>query len=392
MDKGKGGHGRLVAPTAVSRRTDVTAVTRIAAIVTLASVPLMLWGTFGMLADFHDSLFDEKESGSLSPPKLKASAGDGDARLTWSVPSDELRLVEQWEYEQFDSRGETVAGYGTGSSATSYLVVGLTNGETYSFRVRAILKVGTGKVRSWSNTVSVVPMQGGGDVLERMERHQHGMERHQWSMARQQEEMAREQGRIADSASAVAAFMTEDRKAFRRLADRGIRALETLAGSSRDICGGRGIAKETSLYFENKSFNVDHDGNLENIQSFADNLNEQEGKLVLTVGYATAIGEDAYNLQLSDRRAACASLCIRERLGDRSENFEFREVAKGETVMSQDLPGTSPDSRRVDVILCGGDESADSEAKHSGEVSDLRADDCGCETMSSGESEAEDEA
>ena len=68
MDKGKGGHGRLVAPTAVSRRTDVTAVTRIAAIVTLASVPLMLWSTFGMLVGFHDSLFEEKESGSLSPP------------------------------------------------------------------------------------------------------------------------------------------------------------------------------------------------------------------------------------------------------------------------------------------------------------------------------------
>ena len=180
----------------------------------------------------------------LAPPTLAALAGDGDARLTWSVPSEQLRLVEQWEYEQSDSRAGTAPKHSTGSSATSYLVSGLTNGETYSFRVRAILKPGAGKVANWSNTVSATPMQVG-DVLERIARHQRGMERHQWSMARQQGamarqqgEMARQQGRIADSASAATAFIAEDRMAFRGLAARGVLALERLAEASESTGNG----------------------------------------------------------------------------------------------------------------------------------------------------------
>ena len=407
---------------------------RMAALVaTLAAVPLTLWGTYKLLGNFGDSLFgEEKEpTAPLSPPNLKVSAGDGDARLTWSVPSEQLPLVEQWEYEQSDSRAGTVPGrHSTGSSATSYLVPGLTNGETYSFRVRAILKPGTGKVANWSNTVSATPMRMG-DVLERMERHQHGMEQHQWSMARQQEEMARQQGRIADSASAVADFLAENAEAFRQLVDRGVRALETLAESSKganqeladirgelgdvavnvgkvgdelaaglsgieerlsglpagseeaqDICGGQATVM-ARLNFDNNSFNVNYHENWAAIRSVSDQLNRRnKGGLVLTVGHATAIGDDAYNLQLSDQRAACVSLCIRGRLGDRSESFEFREVAKGETIMLQDLPGTSPESRRVDVILCQG--VAYEGGQYSGASSDLLPDvsACGCPPMS----------
>ena len=218
---------------------------RVAALAILAAVPLTVWGTYWLLVNFGDCLFGEEKEpmAPLSPPNLKASAGDGDARLTWSVPSDQLRLVEQWEYEQ--SRAGTVPGrHSTGSSATSYLVPGLTNGETYSFRVRAILKPGTGKVANWSNMISATPMQAG-DVLERMERHQRGMEQHQWSMARQQGamarqqgEMARQQGRIADSASAATAFIAEDRMAFRGLAARGVLALERLAEASESTDNG----------------------------------------------------------------------------------------------------------------------------------------------------------
>jgi len=143
------------------------------------------------------------------------------------------------------------AKHSTGSSATSYLVAGLTNDETYSFRVRAILKPGTGNVANWSNMVSATPMQAG-DVLERMERHQRGMERHQWSMAQQQEEMARQQGemarrqgemvqqqgKIADGASSVAAFVAENGKVFRGLADRGIVVLDKLVEASGSTDSG----------------------------------------------------------------------------------------------------------------------------------------------------------
>lgn len=276
----------------------MVAVSRIVLFVAaVAAVPLSLWATYRALAfgyerlGHKEPLIQPRSPPPLSPPNLGARAGDGDVRLTWSIPSGQLPLVEQWEFEQ--SNSGTVAGtYSTGSNATSYLVADLTNGVTYSFRVRAVLRAGT--FGTWSAAVSATPMQVG-DVLDRMERHQQGMERHQWSMARQHEEMVRQQermarhqeamvehqgtmaehqgtmaerqgtmaghqgtmaehqgtmaqhqgtmaqhqgtmaqaqGRIADSVSAVGASIAENGKAFRQLADRGVDALEKLATPS----------------------------------------------------------------------------------------------------------------------------------------------------------------
>lgn len=467
---------------------------------TLVAVSLALWGTYELLAEFYENIFVEQEPRTplqpapgpvvddsdavpfdereqripLLPPSLRAVAGDGDVRLTWSVPSEQLRLVEQWEYEQSDSRRGTAGRYSTGSAATSYLVAGLTNGETYSFRVQAIPKADTDEVVSWSNPVSATPMRRG-DVLERLEQRLHEMEQHQWGMVRQQEELVRhqqtvtlqqeklagrqdaivqEQGRIADSASAVVTLVAEDGEASRQLADRGIRALQSLtafaegtseeladvretvgdmarhigaaedgvtSGLSRidvvarelggrlsriekrlggsppepkeasNICGGRVMLKKALLTFDNNSSDVRYGDNSKVIKEFVKGLNESGGGVVLTVGYATAIGEDTYNVRLSDERAACASLCIRERLADPLK-FTFREIARGETMVPDDLPGTKPDSRRVEVILC---QSGDDEgAEYAGASSDLLPDSsaCGCPPMSAttGSSEEED--
>ena len=108
----------------------------------------------------------------------------------------------------------------------------------------------------------------------------------------------------------------------------------------------------------------------------------------MTVGRATAIGEDMYNQHLSDQRATCATLCVRESLGARADDFKFREVAKGETITECDLPGTNPKSRRVDVILCRDIDGE--EREYSGRVSDLTLDDCACEPESLEPSAAED--
>lgn len=233
----------------------------VAALATLGAVPLTLWGTYELLADFHGFLFDEEEpSAPLSPPKLGARAGDGEARLTWNVPSEELRFVREWEYEQSHA-GTEARRFRTKSKAVAHVVTNLTNGVTYSFRVRAIPKTDSGKVAVWSNTVSATPLHEGGDVLERIERHQRGMERHQWSMVRQQEAMAREQSRIADSASVVAAFVAENGEAFRELADLGVDALEKQAApqeSTEDGCtdcpGGNTVQNTHNIHHTTFAF------------------------------------------------------------------------------------------------------------------------------------------
>ena len=183
----------------------------------------------------------------------------------------------------------------------------------------------------------------------------------------------------------------------RELGSRLSRIEKRLGGSlpepkeASNICGGRVMLKKAQLTFENNSSDVHYDDNGEDIKKFVEVLDESGGGVVLTVGYATAIGEDTYNVRLSDERAACASLCIRERLADPLK-FTFREIARGETMVPDDLPGTKPDSRRVEVILC---QSGDDEgAEYAGASSDLLPDSsaCGCPPMSAttGSSEEED--
>ena len=90
------------------------------------------------------------------------------------------------------------------------------------------------------------------------------------------------------------------------------------------------------------------------VKDVVEGLLQRQSGLVLTEGYATSVGHAVYNLHLSDMRAACASLCLRDRLRGNG-SFAFREVAHGEAVDASDLPGTSDESRRVDVRFCEGD-------------------------------------
>lgn len=76
--------------------------------------------------------------------------------------------------------------------------------------------------------------------------------------------------------------------------------------------------------------------------------------VVLAVGHANAVGAARHNLHLSDLRAACATYCLRQLLGNRRDGFRFRELAKGEEIDASDPTGTSSQSRRVDVKVCEG--------------------------------------
>ena len=343
-------------------------------------------------------------------PVLRASAGDGEATLEWEPAVGLGTTAKAWQVRRALQGESWSVAHRTGPAATAYVVSGLTNDKAYTFQVRAQLDAAD--FACWSAPVTVVPRRVD-DVMEEIEKHQRAIAGHMAEvvkgMADGQEALQTlgEQGNAALEAAAASTSEIAEHSAGihdgvdqgAAVASRELSAIrgaiddvagnigEVAAGLSRieerlgglpvepeeapDICGGRGIAEKIQLTFDHDSLKVEYEDNWEKIRRFANGLNTLDGGLVLTVGHATAIGEDVYNQQLSDKRAGCVSRCIRERL-DRPQGFEFREVAKGETVTLQDLPGTNPKSRQVDVILCQGD--SDEAGQHFDSSSDLLPD------------------
>ena len=85
-----------------------------------------------------------------APTDVTAVPGDGSATITWTPPADD--------------GGSPVTGYRINSEpgatwelppgdATSWTFPGLTNGVSYTFKIRAVNAVGSGAYSDWSNTV-----------------------------------------------------------------------------------------------------------------------------------------------------------------------------------------------------------------------------------------------
>ena len=72
-----------------------------------------------------------------TPYSLSATPGNQKVMLGWVQPSGGA-AVTHYEYEQ-DGLGTWTS---TGGKATSYTVTGLTNGQIYTFRVRAANSAG----------------------------------------------------------------------------------------------------------------------------------------------------------------------------------------------------------------------------------------------------------
>ena len=76
-----------------------------------------------------------------APTGLSATADDQQVTLNWTAPaSNGGATILRYEYEQ-DFSGTWTS---TGSAATNYTVMGLTNAQFYTFRVRAVNRVGAG--------------------------------------------------------------------------------------------------------------------------------------------------------------------------------------------------------------------------------------------------------
>ena len=84
-----------------------------------------------------------------APLNLEGVRGNAEVTLSWDAPDDGGSAIERYEYK-VDS-GEWVSTEGT---TTTYTVTGLTNGDTYEFRVRAVNDAGNG---AESEPISATP-------------------------------------------------------------------------------------------------------------------------------------------------------------------------------------------------------------------------------------------
>ena len=74
-----------------------------------------------------------------APRNLRSTPGNEQVTLRWTAPaSDGGAPITRYEYEQNSSGTWT----STGGTTTSYTVRGLTNGQAYTFKVRAVNSIG----------------------------------------------------------------------------------------------------------------------------------------------------------------------------------------------------------------------------------------------------------
>ena len=96
-----------------------------------------------------------------APRNLRAEPGDTQVTLQWTAPqSDGGKVIEEYQYQQKagnSAYGSWATITGSDENTTGHNVTGLTNGTSYSFKVRAKNSVGEGPE---SNEVTVVPVTG----------------------------------------------------------------------------------------------------------------------------------------------------------------------------------------------------------------------------------------
>ena len=89
-----------------------------------------------------------------APRNLGGAQGNAEVTLSWDAPDDGGSFIERYEYKVDSSTWIS-----TGGKATTYTVMGLTSGQTYEFRVRAVNSIGSGAA---SQPASIAPATGPG--------------------------------------------------------------------------------------------------------------------------------------------------------------------------------------------------------------------------------------
>ena len=89
-----------------------------------------------------------------APRNLTAVGGDGEVVLTWEAPeNDGGAEITDYEY-RINRRDPWIS---IGSTETTYTVTGLDNGAEYTFQVRAVNRIGTGRVPNQAEATPEAP-------------------------------------------------------------------------------------------------------------------------------------------------------------------------------------------------------------------------------------------
>lgn len=90
-----------------------------------------------------------------APTSVSATAGNAQLALTWTAPASNGGSAITGYTVEYTPSGGSPATANTGSAATSYTLTGLTNGTSYTVRVRAVNAVGNG---TYSTAVTGTPV------------------------------------------------------------------------------------------------------------------------------------------------------------------------------------------------------------------------------------------
>ncbi|MEP6665624.1 MAG: Ig-like domain-containing protein [Nocardioidaceae bacterium] len=112
-------------------------------------------GNTGAPATYAFTINTVKTTAPGAPTIGTATAGSTNATVTWSPPtSDGGSAITEYRVQVLSGGVVLRTVTGISATATSTVVGGLTNGQAYTFRVRAINAVGAGPLSTASNTVT----------------------------------------------------------------------------------------------------------------------------------------------------------------------------------------------------------------------------------------------
>ncbi len=115
--------------------------------------------------DGQNVIYTTKTAVPASPEDVTANRSDGQVTLNWTDPKDMTVLSYQYQQKAADGEyGEWTPMEGSETTTTSHTIEGLTNGESYTFRIRAVNHVGNGPDSNEANVSPLAP--GAPDAAE----------------------------------------------------------------------------------------------------------------------------------------------------------------------------------------------------------------------------------